>query len=111
VLYELATGTAPFAGETTAIVFGRLLNEQPTPLRELNAALPAEFEPIVQKALEKDPAFRYQTARDLHVDLKRLQRGTAAGTEPRTAVPVPRAPPENGRSCCSSSCRCSSWRS
>jgi len=82
VLYELATGTAPFAGETTAIVFGRLLNEQPTPVRTLNSALPEEFEAIVLKALEKDSAFRYQAARDLRVDLKRLQRGTAVGTGP-----------------------------
>ena len=93
VLYELATGTAPFAGETTAIVFGRLLNEQPTPVRTLNSALPEEFQTVVLKALEKDPAFRYQAARDLRVDLKRLQRGTATGTAPPTALPAPRARP------------------
>ena len=95
VLYQMATGRAPFLGETAAVIFDGILRETPTPPSNLNPHVPPELERIIGKALEKDREERYQTARDLIVDLKRLRRqlssGSASGsvaaitTPPRTA--------------------------
>src|SRR5882762_2790813 len=74
VLYQMATGKAPFAGETAAVIFDGILREIPTPPSKLNPEVPIELERIIGKALEKDREERYQTARDLLVDLKRLRR-------------------------------------
>jgi serine/threonine protein kinase/tetratricopeptide (TPR) repeat protein len=79
VLYEMATGTLAFRGESTAVIFKAILDETPvTPLR-LNPELPAGFEPIVCKALEKDRNLRYQSAADLRSDLARLKRDLDSG--------------------------------
>ena len=74
VLYEMATGELPFAGATSALIFNAILNRQPTRPSRFNAALPAGFEEVVLKLLEKDLRLRYQSAADLVVDLRRAQR-------------------------------------
>src|SRR5450432_3523903 len=62
VLYEMATGLLPFQGNTTAIVFDRILNETPEAISNKNSQLPPALENILTKALEKDRDFRCQTA-------------------------------------------------
>ena len=76
VLYEMATGALPFRGETSAMICEAIVNRAPVAPVRLNPDLPAEFERIVNKALEKDRDLRYRTAADLETDLKRLKRDT-----------------------------------
>jgi serine/threonine-protein kinase len=88
VLYEAATGRDPFESRTSALIFDALLNKTPAPPSSINPRLPAEFDHIVAKALEKDRTLRYQTAAELRADLRRLKRETgptrvsAAATTP-----------------------------
>jgi len=74
VLYEMATGSLPFSGTTTAVIFDGILHSTPSSAKELNPRLPPAFETILNKALEKDPDLRGQTAAELRADLKRLKR-------------------------------------
>jgi len=74
VLYEMATGRLPFEGESTAEVFAALLRSEPTPPSQLRSGIPARFDEVVLKALEKDRALRHQSAAGLRADLLRLQR-------------------------------------
>jgi non-specific serine/threonine protein kinase len=74
VLYQMATGTLPFQGDTSAIIFDAILNRDPKPANELNPSLPADFVRILDKTLEKDRNLRCQTATELKTDLNRLKR-------------------------------------
>jgi serine/threonine protein kinase len=80
VLYEMATGQHPFSGATTAVVFDKILNLAPVAPITLNSQLPAEFENILNKLLEKDRELRCQSAAELRADLKRLQRKSSSGS-------------------------------
>jgi len=79
VLYQMATGSLPFPGETSAVIFEAILNRNPGPPCQTNPALPSELDRIIDKALEKDRALRYQTATDLKTDLIRLKRDLDSG--------------------------------
>ncbi len=83
VLYEMATGRPAFTGATHAVIYEGILTKQPIPASQLNANIPAEFDRIVSKALEKDRETRYQSASEVRADLKRLKRETDTG---RTAA-------------------------
>jgi serine/threonine protein kinase/Tfp pilus assembly protein PilF len=74
VLYQMATGALPFAGDTSAVIFDAILNREPQPAGELNPALPGDFVRILEKSLEKDRSLRCQTATELKTDLSRLKR-------------------------------------
>jgi len=87
VLYQMATGKLPFTGATSAVVFHAILELDPTPVQQLNPALPAKFEEIIEKLLEKDADLRYQSAADLRGDLKRLKRDVESGRRP-SGTPV-----------------------
>jgi serine/threonine protein kinase/Flp pilus assembly protein TadD len=82
VLYEMATGSVPFSGSTTAVIFDGILHSAPAPAKELNPRLPVAMESILGKALEKDPDLRCQTAAELRADLKRLQRDIESSRRP-----------------------------
>jgi serine/threonine protein kinase len=79
VLYEMATGTLPFRGESSGVIFREILDRDPVSAVRLNPDLPPKLEEIINKALEKDRNLRYQHAADLRSDLQRLKRDTESG--------------------------------
>jgi serine/threonine protein kinase/Flp pilus assembly protein TadD len=82
VLYEMATGSVPFPGATSAVIFDGILHSAPLPAKELNARLPLALDHILGKALEKDTDLRCQTAAELRADLKRLSRDLESNRRP-----------------------------
>jgi len=85
VLYEMATGTLPFQGESTGVVLESILNRTPVPPLRLQPKLPTELEKIINKCLEKERELRYQHAADVRTDLQRLKRDTEGGKSPDIA--------------------------
>ena len=81
VLYQMAGGVLPFAGDTSAVIFDAILNRDPEPVDQINPQLPAEFGRILSKMLEKDRSLRCQSATELKTDLHRLKRNLDSGTK------------------------------
>ncbi len=102
VIYEMATGLQPFRGKSAATIFDGILNHQPVPPTQMNASLPARMNEIIDRALAKDRALRYQHAADLRGDLQQLTQQTGrklgdadfSGQQPAPGKKENRAPAE-----------------
>jgi len=79
VLYQMATGSLPFQGDTSAVIFDSILNRDPLPIEQANPSVPPELGRIIGQALEKDRDLRFQSATDLKTALKRLKRDLDSG--------------------------------
>ncbi len=86
VLYEMASGRRPFPQANHPLLINAILNQPPEPLAKITTTIPPGLEQIILKALDKDPARRYQTARELGVDLERLSTGTLPIAVPGAAA-------------------------
>ena len=74
VMYEMLTGALPFNGDSSTEAIDRIVNHEPMAIARFNYNVPPELERIVRKTLEKKPSYRYQSARELYIDLRNLQR-------------------------------------
>jgi eukaryotic-like serine/threonine-protein kinase len=88
VLYEMATGTLPFLGDSSAVVFASILKDAPVPPARLNPSVSADVARIIDKCLEKDRKLRYQHASDIRTDLQRVKRDTDSGRATSRAEPA-----------------------
>jgi Tol biopolymer transport system component len=96
VLYEMTTGSQPFRGDTSAVIFEAIMNRIPPPPIRQNPGLPAKLEEIILKALEKDVSLRYQHASDMKADLQRLKRDSESGRQLSSTLEA--APPVSSAS-------------
>ena len=96
VLYEMATGTLPFRGESSGVISREILDRDPVAAVRLNPDLPPKLEDIINKALEKDRELRYQHAADMGADLKRLRRETESRPGARASSGSVAATQESG---------------
>ena len=100
VLYEIVAGCRPFEGSTMSELLASILSQkEPPPLARFAREVPAELERIVEKALRKDREERYQTAKDMLLDLRRLKQKLEVDAEiERTVPPESRSTPREAKS-------------
>jgi len=95
VLYEMASGTLPFRGETLGVISHAILDRVPTPAVRLNPDLPPKLDDIINRAMEKDRELRYQSAKEMRSELLRLKRDSATGPAIATSTRTVAAAQEN----------------
>lgn len=101
VLYEMATGRVPFDGANSQETLARILTAQPEAMARFNYEVPAELDRIVRKCLEKDADERYQSAREVLLDLRALSKPSSpSAADPAAAAPKKKAAAANGRITC-----------
>jgi len=99
MIYEMAAGRQPFEGETASDVLSLILQKEPLPLAHSWPEVPGELERIVRKALRKDREERYQTIKDLLIDLRNLRKELELSAEmERSAPPISARPVSSGQS-------------
>jgi len=96
VLYEMATGSLPFHGDTSGLIFKAILDSDPPPAIRFNRDIPPKLEDIINRALEKDRELRYQSAREMRAELQRLKRDTETGRMPAASSGAVPAAQESG---------------
>src|SRR6266404_4579185 len=89
ILFEAATGKKPFAGDSIVKSLHSLIYEPAPQIKDLNPSAPAELQRIVRRCLAKDKEERYQTIKDVAIELKHLRRELESGTDFDTTVPPP----------------------
>jgi Tol biopolymer transport system component len=97
LLYEMATGTRPFQGKSTAAVISSILRDEPVPITDLNPSLPPQLARIIERTLEKDPERRCPSARDLANELREIRQALQAGDLAPTALPSHRSTTFRGK--------------
>jgi eukaryotic-like serine/threonine-protein kinase len=90
LLYELTTGQRPFRGETDTEIIDNIVHGAPVAVARLNYKVSPELERIIRKCLEKNPEDRYQSARELLVDLRNLRRDSSGARTPHALRKLPR---------------------
>ena len=88
VLYQMAAGDRPFVGATSGVIFNEILSKEPIPPTRANPVMPVALDQIIGKLLEKDRELRYQSAREVLADLKRLRRDTDSSRSVAVALPT-----------------------
>ena len=86
VLYEMLTGRLPFDGDSAIETMDNIIHAEPTPVVRFNYGVTPDLDRVVRKCLEKDRERRYQSVRDLLIDLRNLQRDSDSGTSPATTA-------------------------
>jgi serine/threonine protein kinase len=102
VLYEMATGQLPFRGDTSGVITEAILNRAPVAPIRLNPDVPPKLEELINKALEKDPKLRCQSAAEMRADLERMKRDSGSAKRAALATDsassaAPNPPPQSGR--------------
>ncbi|UCF36492.1 MAG: protein kinase [Acidobacteriota bacterium] len=99
IIYEMATGRLPYSGTTSGAVFDEILNKAPISPVRINPHIPDALEHIILKCLEKDPELRYQSARELLADLRRLSRDSGRSlTDSSPTLTLAKTKPQRGLS-------------